>query len=81
VIHSLTTARRADIASLVQFIDLSSPSRRIASIENVQKLLLECLTDPSPSQKIQSKLLNWMIWLYQGKTEFTCPDRCIQIIN
>jgi hypothetical protein len=21
-----------------------------------------------------------MIWLYQGKTQFTCPDRCM-IIN
>ena len=80
--NSLITdaALRDDIASLVQFVDCSSPCRRVANIQNVQILLLECLTDPSPKQKIQSKLLSWMIWLYQGKTQFTCPDRCM-IIN
>jgi hypothetical protein len=71
------TALRDDIASLVQFLDCSSTSRRVATLENVQILLLECLTDPAPAHKTQSNLLRWMIWLYQGKTEFTCPDRCI----
>jgi hypothetical protein len=70
------TARRVDIASLVQFLDCSFPSRRVASVESVQNVLLECLTDQSPAQKTQSKFLSWMIWLYQGKTEYTCPDRC-----
>ena len=69
--------RRHDIALLVQFLDCSLKSRRLATVENVHILLLECLTDPAPAHKTQSNLLRWMIWLYQGKTEFTCPDRCI----
>lgn len=71
------TACRHDIALLVQFLDCCSKNKRLATVENVQILLLECLTDPAPAHKTQSNLLRWMIWLYQGKTEFTCPDRCI----
>jgi hypothetical protein len=70
-------ARRHDIALLVQFLDCSLKNRRLATVENVHILLLECLTDPAPAHKTQSNLLRWMIWLFQGKTEFTCPDRCI----
>ena len=69
--------RRHDIALLVQFLDCSLKNQRVATVENVHILLLECLTDPAPAHKTQSNLLRWMIWLYQGKTEFTCPDRCI----
>ena len=73
-------ALRDDIASLVQFLDCNSTNRRIETVENVQILLLECLTDKSPAAKTQSKLLSWLIWLYQGKTQFTCPDRLIKTI-
>jgi hypothetical protein len=69
-------ARRDDIAILVQFLDCTYPNKRVATVENVKFLLLECLMDQSPAQKIQSKFLSWMIWLYQGKTQYTCPDRC-----
>ena len=71
---------RDDIASLVQFLDCNSTTRRIETVEIVQILLLECLTDKSPAAKTQSKLLSWLIWLYQGKTQFTCPDRFIKSI-
>jgi len=69
-------ARRDDISSLVQFLDCTYPNKRVATVDNVKFLLLECLMDQSPAQKIQSKFLSWMIWLYQGKTQYTCPDRC-----
>jgi len=69
-------ACRDDIASLVQFLDCTYPNKRVASVDTVKFLLLECLMDQSPAQKIQSKFLSWMIWLYQGKTQYTCPDRC-----
>ena len=69
-------ARRDDISSLVQFLDCTYPNKCVATVDNVKFLLLECLMDQSPAQKIQSKFLSWMIWLYQGKTQYTCPDRC-----
>lgn len=72
------TTRRDDIASLVQFLDCIAASSRTATVENVHLLLLDCLTDPSPAQKNQSKLLSWMIWMYQKKTQFTCPNRCVK---
>ena len=74
-------ATRHDIALLVQFLDCSLKNKRVATVENVHILLLECLTDPAPANKTPSNLFRWMIWLYQGKTEFTCPDRCIVCIH
>ena len=56
-------------------MDEQDSSGRQTTAENVQELLVACLTDDSAIKKKKSLLNCWMTWIYQTQDGFKNPDR------
>jgi hypothetical protein len=72
VSHQLSSA---DVALLVQFLDVYMEAKKAICVQSVIELLLACLTEGVVKTKGKSMLSLFMVWLYQTDAAFTNPDR------